>query len=123
MAKRPDPRLSHQALKVLKVFIEGPKEGLAGSDIWKTLGLFTGTVYPILLRLETAGWLNGKPISPRFQTRFSNFISYCEIVSCRLETFSKRCFARSSQRWRMTSMKSSLARPELKGFGRYLRCC
>jgi PadR family transcriptional regulator PadR len=59
MAKRPDPRLSHQTLRVLKVFIEGPKEGLAGSDIWKALGLFTGTVYPILLRLEGAGWLKG----------------------------------------------------------------
>jgi PadR family transcriptional regulator PadR len=59
MAKRLDPRLSHQTLRVLKVFLDAPKEGLAGSDIWKTLGLFTGTVYPILLRLETAGWLKG----------------------------------------------------------------
>ena len=59
MAKRSDPRLSHQTLRVLKVFIEGPREGLAGSDIWKSQGLFTGTVYPILLRLETAGWLKG----------------------------------------------------------------
>jgi DNA-binding PadR family transcriptional regulator len=59
MAKRPDPRLSHQTLRVLKVFLDGPKEGLAGSDIWKVLGLFTGTVYPILLRLENARWLKG----------------------------------------------------------------
>jgi PadR family transcriptional regulator PadR len=55
--QRPDPRLSHQTLRVLKEFLEGPKEGLAGSDIWKALGLFTGTVYPILLRLENARWL------------------------------------------------------------------
>ncbi|MBW7968620.1 helix-turn-helix transcriptional regulator [Bradyrhizobium sp. BR 10289] len=55
--QRQDPRLSHQALRVLKVFLEGPREGLAGSDIWKTLGLFTGTVYPLLLRFENAGWL------------------------------------------------------------------
>jgi PadR family transcriptional regulator PadR len=54
---RPDPRLSHQALRVLKVFLDGPRVGLAGSDIWKALGLFTGTVYPILLRFEGAGWL------------------------------------------------------------------
>jgi PadR family transcriptional regulator PadR len=61
MAKRqrPDPRLSHQTLRVLKVFLDGPMEGLAGSDIWRALGLFTGTVYPILLRLEGAGWLKG----------------------------------------------------------------
>jgi PadR family transcriptional regulator PadR len=56
--QRPDPRLSHQTLRVLKVFLDGPQEGLAGSDIWKTLGLFTGTVYPILLRLNGAGWLS-----------------------------------------------------------------
>ena len=60
MAKRPDPRLSHQTLRVLKVFLEGPKEGLAGSDIWKALGLFAGTIYPMLLRLERAGWLKGE---------------------------------------------------------------
>jgi PadR family transcriptional regulator, regulatory protein PadR len=59
MAKKPDPRLSHQTLRVLKVFLDGPKEGLAGSDVWKALGLFTGTVYPILLRLDSAGWLRG----------------------------------------------------------------
>lgn len=57
--KRADPRLSHQTLRVLKAFLDGPKEGSAGSDIWKALGLFTGTVYPILLRLESAGWLRG----------------------------------------------------------------
>jgi DNA-binding PadR family transcriptional regulator len=59
MTKRqhPDPRLSHQALRVLKVFLDGPRDGLAGSDIWKALGLFTGTVYPILIRFEGAGWL------------------------------------------------------------------
>lgn len=55
--QRPDPRLSHQTLRVLKVFLDGPQEGLAGSDIWKALGLLTGTVYPILLRLDSAGWL------------------------------------------------------------------
>jgi DNA-binding MarR family transcriptional regulator len=59
MAKRPDPRLSHQTLRVTKVFLDGPPEGLAGSDIWKELGLLSGTVYPILLRLEAAGWLKG----------------------------------------------------------------
>jgi PadR family transcriptional regulator, regulatory protein PadR len=59
MAKKPDPRLSHQTLRVLKVFLDRPQEGLAGSDIWKSIGLFTGTVYPILLRLERAGWLKG----------------------------------------------------------------
>ena len=55
--QRPDPRLSHQTLRILKIFLDGPSEGLAGSDIWKKLGLFSGTVYPILMRLQGADWL------------------------------------------------------------------
>jgi DNA-binding PadR family transcriptional regulator len=60
MAKKPEPRLSHQVLRVMRVFLERPKEGLAGSDIWRQTGVFTGTLYPILMRLERAGWLDSK---------------------------------------------------------------
>ena len=35
MVKRPDPRLSHQSLQVLRVFFEQPKESFAGADILK----------------------------------------------------------------------------------------
>jgi PadR family transcriptional regulator, regulatory protein PadR len=56
MAKR-DPRLSHQTLKVLKLLLERPRESLAGSDISRKTGMLSGTLYPILLRLEKAGWL------------------------------------------------------------------
>lgn len=52
-----DPRLTHHTLKVLRVFMESPNAGLAGSDIWKATKMFSGTLYPILLRLEKAGWL------------------------------------------------------------------
>ena len=44
-------------MKVLRAFMERPSEGLAGSDIWKDTRIFSGTLYPILLRLEKAGWL------------------------------------------------------------------
>jgi len=54
---RPEPRLTHQTLKVLRVFLEQPNKALAGSDIWKETGIFSGTLYPILARLEKAGWL------------------------------------------------------------------
>ena len=60
MHQRPDPRLSHQTLRVLKLFLDCPREGLAGSDIWKKLGLFSGTVYPIVMRLQGAGWLESE---------------------------------------------------------------
>jgi len=52
-----DPRLSHQTLRVLRVFLEKPLEGFAGSDIWKETKILSGTLYPILRRLEDAGWL------------------------------------------------------------------
>jgi len=60
VAKGTDPRLSHQLLRVMRVFIEHPKESLAGSDIWRQTGVLTGTLYPILMRLERAGWLESK---------------------------------------------------------------
>jgi PadR family transcriptional regulator, regulatory protein PadR len=59
MAKK-DPRLSHQTLKVMRLFLERPKDSLAGSDIWKKTGILSGTTYPILMRLERAGWLESR---------------------------------------------------------------
>jgi PadR family transcriptional regulator PadR len=55
-----DPRWSHQMLRVMRIFLEHPREGFAGSDIWKKTGILSGTLYPILMRLERAGWLDGE---------------------------------------------------------------
>jgi PadR family transcriptional regulator PadR len=55
-----DPRLSHQVLKIMSIFLERPKDSLAGSDIWKETGMLSGTLYPILMRLERAGWLKAR---------------------------------------------------------------
>jgi PadR family transcriptional regulator, regulatory protein PadR len=54
------PRLSKQGLVVLRLFVDRPTVALAGSDIIKAAGLFSGTVYQILFRLERAGWLTSK---------------------------------------------------------------
>ena len=50
-------RLTHQTLKVLRAFMEQPMRGLSGSDIWRETRILSGTLYPILARLELAGWL------------------------------------------------------------------
>jgi len=50
-------RLSFQTLKVLEAFLEDPTAELAGADVHKRGHLSSGTLYPILLRLESAGWL------------------------------------------------------------------
>jgi PadR family transcriptional regulator PadR len=51
-----DVRMSLQALRVLEAFLENPTEELAGSDVQKRGKIASGTLYPILLRLESAGW-------------------------------------------------------------------
>jgi PadR family transcriptional regulator PadR len=61
------PRLTLASLKVLRVFLENPKQQLAGADIHKLGRVPTGTLYPILLRFEAAGWLdsNWEDIDPK----------------------------------------------------------
>ncbi|HEV2701021.1 MAG TPA: helix-turn-helix transcriptional regulator [Steroidobacteraceae bacterium] len=51
-----DVRMSLQTLRVLEAFLENPTLELAGADVQKRGQLASGTLYPILLRLEAAGW-------------------------------------------------------------------
>jgi PadR family transcriptional regulator PadR len=51
-----DVRLSLQTLRVLEAFLEHPAREFSGAGIRKRSGLASGTLYPILLRLESAGW-------------------------------------------------------------------
>jgi PadR family transcriptional regulator PadR len=52
-----DPRLSAKALKVLRFLLEKPTEGRSGAEISRALGIGSGTLYPMLARLERTGWL------------------------------------------------------------------
>lgn len=52
----PDVRLSLQTLRTLEAFLEQPSEELSVADVHQRSGLASGTLYPILLRLESAGW-------------------------------------------------------------------
>jgi DNA-binding MarR family transcriptional regulator len=49
-------RISLQTLRVLESFLENVSDELAGADVQKRSGVASGTLYPILLRLEAAGW-------------------------------------------------------------------
>ena len=51
-----DVRMSLQTLRVLEAFLDSPADQLSGADVQKRSGLASGTLYPILLRLEAAGW-------------------------------------------------------------------
>lgn len=60
----PTVRLSHQGLRVLRVFLDAigddVRAELAGADIMKAARLSSGTLYPILLRFEKAGLLESR---------------------------------------------------------------
>lgn len=49
------PQLTSQTLKVLSAVSQ--KADASGFEVCKATGLPSGTVYPILSRLEQAGWL------------------------------------------------------------------
>jgi PadR family transcriptional regulator, regulatory protein PadR len=49
-------RMSLQTMRTLESFLENPTDELSGADVQKRSGLASGTLYPILLRLEAAGW-------------------------------------------------------------------
>ena len=51
-----DVRISLQTLQVLEAFLENPTDELSGADVQKRSRIASGTLYPILLRLESAGW-------------------------------------------------------------------
>lgn len=61
------PRMTGPALKILGQLLNDPQVGLSGADISKETGLRSGTLYPILIRLESAGWLSSEweEIDPR----------------------------------------------------------
>jgi PadR family transcriptional regulator, regulatory protein PadR len=50
-------RVSRPMLKVFKMMIEKPQTPYSGADIARQVGLGSGTLYPLLQRLENAGWM------------------------------------------------------------------
>lgn len=52
-----EPRLTHQTIKVLGALVSGHLRELSGADIAKLTKLPSGTLYPILYRLEQFGWV------------------------------------------------------------------
>jgi PadR family transcriptional regulator PadR len=55
-----DVRLTHSALKVLRFLMETPREGRSGAEMSKATKVSSGTLYPMLARLEGAGWLTSE---------------------------------------------------------------
>jgi len=71
-------RLSRQTLEILQALLVRPGQWQHGYAISKATGIASGTLYPILMRLDKLGWLEtswedgrvpGRP--PRHQYRLS----------------------------------------------------
>jgi PadR family transcriptional regulator, regulatory protein PadR len=55
-----EPRVSAKGLKVLHAFVEAGNRELSGADIAERTGILSGTLYPILIRFRSAGWLKDR---------------------------------------------------------------
>jgi PadR family transcriptional regulator PadR len=53
------PRITTQTLTVLAAFMSSGRE-LSGAEITRTAKLQSGTLYPLLSRLEQANWLESR---------------------------------------------------------------
>jgi PadR family transcriptional regulator, regulatory protein PadR len=64
-------RVTLQLLKVFDALLQAPDDGLWGFELMKITGLQSGTLYPLLARMEAAGWIEsdwetqGVPGRPR----------------------------------------------------------
>jgi DNA-binding PadR family transcriptional regulator len=54
------PRLTGPTLKVLAQLITAAPIGVSGAEISRATNMLSGTLYPILFRLERAGWLESE---------------------------------------------------------------
>jgi DNA-binding PadR family transcriptional regulator len=52
--------MSAQTLKVLGALLSSPRDELSGAEIGRVAKLASGTLYPILIRLEQAKWLESR---------------------------------------------------------------
>ncbi|MEH0429216.1 MULTISPECIES: PadR family transcriptional regulator [Streptomyces] len=82
MAK--NPRMTLQTQLVLRTLLETPAKARYGLELSDAAGLPTGTIHPILARLENAGWLESfwedlneieKTDPPRPRRRYYRFTS------------------------------------------------
>ncbi|MFI5915077.1 PadR family transcriptional regulator [Dactylosporangium sp. NPDC051541] len=56
----PPIRITTTLVQVLEVFLEDPAAERYGLDVMRVTGLPSGTMYPILIRLQGLGWLEAR---------------------------------------------------------------
>lgn len=53
-------RLSQHGLRVLRLMLQERKRTFSGAEIAKAIRIGSGTLYPLLVRLDAAGWLSSR---------------------------------------------------------------
>ena len=63
--------MTTSVIKVIAALLSDPDADRYGLDLMRDTGLASGTLYPILVRLERAGWLEAhwEPIDPVLEGR------------------------------------------------------
>jgi len=56
-----DFRMTTSVAKVLRLFLDDPAAPRYGFELMQLTRFPSGTLYPILARLERAGWISGQP--------------------------------------------------------------
>ena len=54
-----DIELTRRTALVVRAFLDEPSEPKYGFELMESLGISSGTLYPILARLEREGWIEG----------------------------------------------------------------
>ena len=55
-----DVKITRNTLKLLSVFVNSPVTDFYGLELSELAGVAYGSLLPLLIRLEDAGWLNGE---------------------------------------------------------------
>jgi PadR family transcriptional regulator, regulatory protein PadR len=55
-----EPRITTQTLSVIGALMADASDGISGAEIARTTNLASGSLYPILQRLEDAGWAESR---------------------------------------------------------------
>jgi len=60
MSASAEPRMTLQTVLVLRALLEDPASELYGLELCQRAGLASGTIHPILARLEQVGWIESR---------------------------------------------------------------
>ena len=60
MSRQPGPRMTLPTQLVLRALLAEPTQEMYGLQICQAAGLPSGTIHPILARLEALGWLESR---------------------------------------------------------------